>query len=146
MLKHSKQREAIRLSLQSRCDHPTADTMYREMRDLFPHISLGTVYRNLSLLCEIGEAQMIMTGDGLEHFDGNPVPHDHFRCRLCGCLIDMPVNDGTASFLSESSPKASGPDHAGGTIPARPDVPGFDGLIESCTTLYTGLCACCLTK
>ena len=50
-IKHSKQREAIMAFLKTRYDHPTADTVYMNIRQEFPNISLGTVYRNLSLLC-----------------------------------------------------------------------------------------------
>ena len=47
-LKRSKQREAIVAFLKTRKDHPTADTVYQEIRHSIPNISLGTVYRNLS--------------------------------------------------------------------------------------------------
>ena len=54
MVKYSRQRECILKDLQSRRDHPTADMVYESVRDSFPNISLGTVYRNLSLLAENG--------------------------------------------------------------------------------------------
>ena len=50
MIKRSRQREAIRQCLTGRYDHPTAETVYMSIKDEFPNISLGTVYRNLSLL------------------------------------------------------------------------------------------------
>ena len=55
MLKYSKQRESIKNFLVTRYDHPTAETVYLNIRKEFPNISLGTVYRNLNLLAEIGE-------------------------------------------------------------------------------------------
>ena len=55
-LKYSRQRESIKVCLQGRKDHPTADMLYTDVRKEFPNISLGTVYRNLSLLSELGEA------------------------------------------------------------------------------------------
>ena len=54
-LKHSRQRDAIREFLMTRTDHPTADVVYQHIRKVYPNISLGTVYRNLSLLASIGE-------------------------------------------------------------------------------------------
>ena len=51
-MKYSRQREAIRTFLCSRKDHPTAAVVYECLRNDFPKISLGTVYRNLSLLVE----------------------------------------------------------------------------------------------
>lgn len=58
MLKYSKQRESIKNFLVTRYDHPTAETVYLNIRKEFPNISLGTVYRNLNLLAEIGEIQI----------------------------------------------------------------------------------------
>ena len=58
-LKYSRQRESIKQFLEGRYDHPTADMVYMGVREEFPHISLGTVYRNLSLLAELGEITKI---------------------------------------------------------------------------------------
>lgn len=63
-LKYSRQRESIKVCLQGRKDHPTADMLYTDVRKEFPNISLGTVYRNLSLLSELGEIKRLTTGDG----------------------------------------------------------------------------------
>ena len=81
MLKRSKQRESIKKFLISRYDHPTAETVYMNIKEEFPNISLGTVYRNLSLLADIGEIQKLSTGIGPDRFDGNPKPHYHFICK-----------------------------------------------------------------
>ena len=54
-LKYSRQREAIKSFLMTRKDHPTADVVYENVRKEFPNISLGTVYRNLTLLSDMGE-------------------------------------------------------------------------------------------
>jgi len=90
MIKHSRQREAIRENLMARCDHPTAETVYMDIKEDFPNISLGTVYRNLSLLADLGEIQKISTGAGPDRFDGNAAPHCHFQCRVCYKVLDIP--------------------------------------------------------
>ena len=54
-IKYSRQREAIKEFMMTRKDHPTADVVYMNVRQEFPNISLGTVYRNLTLLSEMGE-------------------------------------------------------------------------------------------
>ena len=89
MIKRSRQREAIRQCLTGRYDHPTAETVYMSIKDEFPNISLGTVYRNLSLLSDLGEIQKITVSGGPDRFDGNPAPHYHFSCRECGCVMDL---------------------------------------------------------
>ena len=63
-LKYSRQREAIKSFLMTRKDHPTADVVYHSLRADFPNISLGTVYRNLSLLSDLGEIQKITVNEG----------------------------------------------------------------------------------
>ena len=67
--KYSRQRESLKHCLSIRCDHPTADALYASIREEFPNISLGTVYRNLNLLVELGEIQKLSFGDGADRFD-----------------------------------------------------------------------------
>ena len=126
MLKYSKQRESIKNFLVTRYDHPTAETVYLNIRREFPNISLGTVYRNLNLLAEIGEIQKLSPGIGPDRFDGNPAPHYHFICRHCGCVMDLTV---------------SGLDHI--NILAGQD---FDGEIEGHITYFYGACPSCIRK
>jgi Fur family peroxide stress response transcriptional regulator len=90
-LKYSRQRESIKKFLMTREDHPTADTVYANVKQEFPNISLGTVYRNLSLLAEIGEIGKITCTDGADRFDRNPNPHYHFICAGCGKVLDLDV-------------------------------------------------------
>jgi len=88
-LKYSRQREAIKNFLMTRKDHPTADVVYSSVRHEFPNISLGTVYRNLTLLADIGEIARLRLGDGIDHFDADTSPHYHFICKDCGCVVDL---------------------------------------------------------
>ena len=56
MIKYSKQRQAIKDQLSNRGDHPTAETLYSELKTNMPNLSIATVYRNLKQLegmCEI---------------------------------------------------------------------------------------------
>ena len=91
VLKYSKQREAIRDFLAHSEEHPTADMVYMNLRESFPNISLGTVYRNLNLLVELGEAQKLAFGDGKDHFDADTSLHYHFVCRSCSAVTDLPM-------------------------------------------------------
>lgn len=102
-LKYSRQRESIKTCLMNRTDHPTADALYLSIREEFPNISLGTVYRNLNLLVELGEIISFTCGDGSVHFDYTTTPHYHFVCKTCGHIIDLPVSmvRDTSEFLTE---------------------------------------------
>ena len=91
-LKHSKQRDMIKDFLMTRKDHPTADVVYMNVRQQNPNISLGTVYRNLTLLADIGEIARLRVGDGVDHFDADTSPHYHFICQECDCVIDLEMD------------------------------------------------------
>ena len=88
-LKYSRQRESIKEFLRSRTDHPTADTVYENLRQIYPNISLGTVYRNLSLLSDIGEIRKLTNFGSADRYDGRVAPHSHFMCTRCNRVIDM---------------------------------------------------------
>ena len=79
-LKYSRQREAIKNYLEGRKDHPTADMVYTAIREVYPNISLGTVYRNLTLLAKQGEISKISCGETSDRFDIRTDPHYHFIC------------------------------------------------------------------
>lgn len=90
----------------NRTDHPTADALYLSIREEFPNISLGTVYRNLNLLVELGEIIRFTCGDGSEHFDFTTDQHYHFVCKTCGKIHDLPVSmvRETGEFFTEPVP------------------------------------------
>ena len=88
-LKYSRQREAIKDYLSSVTTHPTADTVYMHIKEEFPNISLGTVYRNLSLLSDIGEIRKLTNFGSADRYDGRVAPHSHFMCTRCNRVIDM---------------------------------------------------------
>lgn len=123
-LKYSKQREAIKDFLAHSHEHPTADVVYMNLRESFPNISLGTVYRNLSLLSEMGQIQKISMRDGADRFDGTITPHDHFICEECSCIEDIFL-DGNEEIT------AAAQQH-------------FEGKIRTHTTIFYGLCKRCM--
>lgn len=85
----SKQREAILAELCKVTTHPTADEVYEMVRKTMPRISLGTVYRNLDFLSGRGLVLRIGGAGTQKRFDGNPVPHPHVRCSVCGRVEDV---------------------------------------------------------
>ncbi len=123
---YSRQRELIKEFLMGRKDHPTADTIYKNVRLSFPNISLGTVYRNLTLLAEDGEINRLSLGDGIDHFDADTSPHCHFMCRKCGGVLD--VNLSLKSMESITHAAAA----------------HFEGQIAGHRTCFYGLCPQCL--
>ena len=88
--RYSKKREAILEVLRSTEEHPTADWVYHTLREQFPDLSLGTVYRNLARFKEEGLIVSVGTVNGQERFDAVTNPHTHFICRGCGAVLDLP--------------------------------------------------------
>ncbi|MDR3314705.1 MAG: transcriptional repressor [Oscillospiraceae bacterium] len=84
----SKQRDAILQELQGRRDHPTAEELYFALKDRWPALSLGTIYRNLTQFCQTGQAQRL-PGRSAEHFDATVQPHAHVLCLQCGRMSDL---------------------------------------------------------
>jgi Fur family peroxide stress response transcriptional regulator len=123
-LKYSKQRESIKSYLGSTREHPTADTVYMHVRQEYPNISLGTVYRNLNLLADLGEAVKITTPNGGDRFDGCTEPHYHFCCTDCGRVMDLEL--GSLDHVNAEASK------------------NFDGIITNHSMLFYGTCGECL--
>ncbi len=99
----SRKRTAILKTLQETDIHPTADWVYEQMRQRYPNLSLGTVYRNLKKLCETGKAGTIGVVNGQEHFDGYLEAHSHFICNHCCGIHDInAVFFSTQDFLTYS--------------------------------------------
>lgn len=126
-IKHSKQREAIKSFLSTRTDHPTADIVYMNIRKKYPNISLGTVYRNLTLLSDIGEIVRLRVGEGVDHFDANTNPHYHFVCNNCCRVIDLDIKETT--IFNKLNIIAN---------------ENFDGKIDNHYTYFYGKCKDCL--
>ncbi len=91
----TKQRKIILDVLKNTKIHPTADWVYDQVREELPNISLGTVYRNLKVLKEMGEIMELDFGSTYSRFDGIPENHYHFVCNHCERVydIDMPVDE-----------------------------------------------------
>ena len=125
-LKYSRQREAIKEFMMTRKDHPTADVVYMNVRKEFPNISLGTVYRNLTLLSDMGELLRLRVGDGVDHFDATTTPHYHFICKDCGAVTDLelPIMHSIDTVADES----------------------FGGRIDGHVTYFYGTCEPCLKE
>ena len=52
-------------------------------------MSMGTVFRNLTILAEQGLVNKIEFGSTFDRFDANTSPHYHFICERCGAIADL---------------------------------------------------------
>ncbi len=121
-LKHSRQRESIKEFLMGQTTHPTADVVYENMKQIYPKISLGTVYRNLSLLTDLGEIQKLSSLSGPDRYDARTNPHCHFMCTECGSVMDLDIQ--ATDILHKAE------EHFSGKITGY--SAGFFGICEEC--------------
>jgi Fur family peroxide stress response transcriptional regulator len=87
--KHSRKREAVLEKIRGTSSHPAALWVYEEVKKEIPDISLGTVYRNLSVFKDEGLIISVGVVDGQERFDANTCEHTHFICIGCGDVLDI---------------------------------------------------------
>ena len=92
IMKFSKQREMILNQVLNYPIHPTADQVYTALKTDNPNLSLGTVYRNLNLLSEMGMLMKIRIADGSDRFDGRTDDHYHMVCERCSKVYDMELD------------------------------------------------------
>ena len=123
IIKHSHQRDKILEVLKNTKTHLSASEVYETVRAEIPNISLGTVYRNLTKLSEMGEILKIDIGTGTEHFDGDISSHYHIVCQICGKITDMYEHE---ESLNELAGKY------------------FGGKIKSHSLVFYGECEHCL--
>ena len=88
-LRHSRQRDRIYEYLCQSQEHPSAEMVYQDLRPEIPGLSLGTVYRNLKLLEELGKIRRVTTHEGNERYDAICHDHAHFVCQSCGSIRDL---------------------------------------------------------
>ncbi len=91
--KYSRKREAILETLRATKEHPSAEWIYSKLKPQYPDLSLGTVYRNLSLFLKEGNIILIGNVNGQDRYDANTIPHLHFVCDHCGRLLDLDIPD-----------------------------------------------------
>ncbi len=89
----TKQREIILEELRKLKTHPTASDLYDIVRKRLPKISLGTVYRNLEILAEMGLIKKLEIAGKEKRWDGDISKHYHFRCVKCGKVEDIFLKD-----------------------------------------------------
>ena len=91
--KITAQRIAILQQLEGRTDHPSADTLYRELSAEYSTMSVATLYSTAQLLADAGLIKILSIDDKRVYFDPTTTTHGHFLCRKCGKLFDIPVDE-----------------------------------------------------
>ena len=123
--KHFRKRDAILAYLRSTDQHPSAETVYANLKTQIPDLSLGTVYRNISLFKQQGLIVSLGTVKGVERYDGNIDPHVHFVCTECGTVSDLHALH-VPEELNAAAAREAG------------------ALVDHCHLTFHGRCTACL--
>ena len=124
-IKHFRKRDALYEYLKGTAAHPSAETIYTDLKQQIPDLAMGTVYRNLTLFKQQGLVSTVATVGGVERFDANTAPHVHFICQHCHKVMDLM--------------EMQVPDDLRHTAAAL-----CGGRVDTCQLSFSGLCRDCL--
>ena len=125
--KQFRKRNAILNCLRSSKAHPSAEALFTQLKQEIPDLSMGTVYRNLTLFKKQGLVSSVATVNGVERFDGNTDPHVHFICNDCDAVIDLDEIS-VPQELKTLAEECCG------------------AQVRDCQLSFTGICRNCLNK
>ena len=126
-IKQFRKRNAILAYLRQTHEHPSAEMVYNHLKPEYPDLSLGTVYRNLSMFKNQGEIISLGSVNGVERFDGNCMPHVHFVCTSCSAVADLP-QIAVPEALNQQVTDQTG------------------GRIDMCQLTFMGQCSQCINQ
>ncbi|MDX9821530.1 MAG: transcriptional repressor [Syntrophales bacterium] len=125
-LKATPQRMAILEYLNGNRNHPAAEDVYATLIGRYPGLSRTTVYNVMAKLVERNVVRELDIDPQRKRFDAFTEPHDHFYCRSCGNVFDVPA-DPSAADLRENGRKKNMDGHQ----------------LEALCLNFTGVCRHC---
>ena len=117
------QRQQVYQALMGDKTHPTVESVYNAVRKAIPTISRATVYRTLETLADEGLIQRVLHPGSSARYDGNPKPHSHLVCTVCGKTEDYMDSSYNPNFSQFST------------------ASGF--MITDCEIIFRGVCSDC---
>ncbi len=90
-VKPSFQRISVLKYLLRENNHPSVDTIYKNLVPYIPTLSRTTVYNTLKLLSEKEVISTLTINDTDLRYDFINEPHDHFQCKTCNAIFDVKV-------------------------------------------------------
>jgi Fur family peroxide stress response transcriptional regulator len=119
------QRLAVYRCLLEDDSHPDAERVFERVRRRVPTISLGTVYKALDMLKDLGAVAEVDAPRSATRYEAVIEPHHHLICESCGRILDL---------------------HAPEYSALRPEAPveGFE--VKACSVQFHGLCRACARR
>ena len=100
----SRQRQMVLDVVKNRTKHPTADKVYEILKKDHPEISLGTVYRDLNTLVDIGKVRRVSIPGEADRFEGPQEDHQQLYCRSCQKVKSIHISDAQLKALIDACP------------------------------------------
>lgn len=107
-------------------NHPTAEEIYISINKKYPHISKGTVYRNLNILADNGKINRIEIPNGSDRYDVRKDIHHHLKCITCNNVYDVEIDQKKDIMMNITNKN--------------------DFQIDSYQIIFTGKCNNCINK
>ena len=119
----SLQRVIILKYLQDHQNHPTVESLYKELIDVIPTLSKTTIYNTLKLFGEKGIVYQLAIPGNEAHYDFAESYHAHLLCEKCGAIFDLDLED---------------------TEQIKEEIDGHE--INGMEVIYRGICRNCRDK
>ena len=103
-------------------NHPSAEKIYTDLKEIDPVISQATVYNTLNLFSDKNIVRELDFNMVSKHYEFSRQSHGHFICENCNSIIDFNLED-------QEIPN---------------DLEGYD--VHTVEILYRGLCPQCKNK
>lgn len=87
-LKVTPQRLAIYTYLMNTKSHPTVETIYNDLKEDFPTMSLATVYKTVASLRDVHLVREFNVSEDSNRYDANTDMHSHVICTKCHNVFD----------------------------------------------------------
>lgn len=123
MVKRNTKQKRLVMETLGGMNHPSATSVYEEVRRKDPTVSRATVFRILADAAGEGILLRLMIPGSDDRFDFTLAKHCHIRCRVCGRVDDVKVDEAAVKSL------------------AGADAHGY--RIEGCDVEFVGLCPGC---
>jgi len=123
-LRATQARIAVLETLAELDGHPTADDVVRRLRDRGASVARASVFNVLDDFAASGLVTVASAGPGAARYELAIESHDHFVCRSCGAIQDVP-----RAFAADGL-----------------SLDSDAGRIENTDIVYRGLCSSCLAS
>lgn len=93
-------------------DNPTPEEVFENVREKIPSISLATVYKNIDTFVHHKILRDVSPNYGSRRIESTSAPHDHFVCRVCRRVFDIPKHTRLSNPPKSSLPEGASLDYS----------------------------------